>query len=148
MLGYLDIQTMTTVKGFLLKWTFINSRGVRVLVIKMSLSSIFQLYHGGQLQKICNMFNTLFSPFQLDFLFLKKLSETSTKIKYNTSITYWLKAVNDFETWSKLQMVAKRPNTNCSSISWRQQDIFDDMMVMFVLYLTNTPSWIFIAVAH
>ena len=62
MLGYLDIQTMTTVKGFLLKWTFINCRGVRVLVIKMPLSAIFQLYHGGQLQKICNMFNTLFSP--------------------------------------------------------------------------------------
>lgn len=64
----------------------------------MPLSSIFQLYHDGQLQKICNMYNTLFSPLHLYFLFLKKLSETSTKIKYNTSIAYGLKAVNDFET--------------------------------------------------
>ena len=72
----------------------------------MPLSSIFQLYHGGELQKI--MYNTSFSPFQLHFLFLNKLSETSTKIKYNTSIAYWLKAVNDFETWSKWQVVATK----------------------------------------
>ena len=44
------------------------------------LSSIFQLYHGGQLQKIYDLYNTLFLPFELHFLRLSNLSDTSTKI--------------------------------------------------------------------
>ena len=45
-------------------------------------------------------------------------------------------------------VVATRPKTNFSFITWRQQFFFDDMMMMFVLYQTNTLSWIWIAVAH
>ena len=35
-----------------------------------------------------------------------------------------------------------------SAISWREQVIFNAMMMMSALYLTNTLHWFFVVLAH
>jgi len=40
------------------------------------------------------------------------------------------------------------PNAQFSAISCREQVIFDEMMMMSTLFLTNMLSWIFIVLAY
>jgi len=40
------------------------------------------------------------------------------------------------------------PNSFFACIAWQEQATFHEMMTMSALYLTNTPSWIFIVHAH
>ena len=52
------------------------------------------------------------------------------------------------EKYSKWVMVAYGQLSNFSAISWWEQVIFNEMMMMFALFKINTLSWIFIVLAH
>ena len=52
------------------------------------------------------------------------------------------------EKYSEWVMVAYGQLSNFSAISWREQVIFNEMMMMFALFKINTLSWIFIVLAH
>jgi hypothetical protein len=52
------------------------------------------------------------------------------------------------EKYSEWVMVAYGQLSNFSAISWREQVIFYEMMMMFALFKINTLSWIFIVLAH
>jgi hypothetical protein len=40
------------------------------------------------------------------------------------------------------------PNEQYFQLSWREQGTFDEMMILSVMYKTNTLNWIFIVLHH
>jgi hypothetical protein len=57
---------------------------------------------------------------------------------------FWIKNIGKYFAFFSESLLFKAK----SAISWREQVIFNAMMMMSALYLTNTLHWFFVVLAH